>query len=254
MSVEELIKELITEIDKNPFRFRMEADVRAWLYNKLCGEYRELYKTRFPRENPLKTSLVHCEYFGGKGRRIDLVVFDEGDVGNITTNWMDNGPNNPTRLSDAIEIKMELGYRGKDQREKIAISDVDRLIELKRDGKTRRAYFIFIVRWPTRNEKRQDEIRCLREKLRKKCEEDDVKFYTNNNYFLGRLPSMKVMSPCNSATNKRLRTRANSPFNFCRDRPQLANGVVHLYHRLIQDLARTAEKKEKKSLLKSKKL
>ena len=180
LSVEKCIKELIEEVNKNPFFFRMEADVRAWLYNKLCGEHPKFYQTSFPKENPLKTNLVHCEYYGGKRKRIDLVVFDENDVKNITRNWMDKGrgaTNNPVKLSDAIEIKVELGYRGKSAAERAAKSDVEKLIELLKKGKTRRGHFIYIIRkWPI-EEKWANE---LFSKLEKICKKYGIKFYRNN--------------------------------------------------------------------------
>jgi len=197
LSVKELIDELIAEINKNPFRFRLEADVRAWLYNKLCERYPTLHKTNF---HGLKTSLVHCEYFGGKGRRIDLVVFDEDDVRNINSNYMDKGRENHqylyVRLSDAIEIKMELGYRGKRMKE-TAMNDVIKLGELKQDKQTTNAHFIFIVRWRAKKEtkkEKQNEIISLRDCLRNKCGEYGVHFYTNNekNYFLSNLSSSSV--------------------------------------------------------------
>jgi hypothetical protein len=155
----------------------LEADVQAWLYNELCSEYRELCETSFPKENPQKTNLVHCEYYGGKGKLVDLVVFDKEDVKNISRKWMDKGrKNQAVKLSDAIEIKTEPDYRGKALAKKTAEGDLKKLINLKKEGKTRRAHFIFIARF-VKNESTKKWIKELSSELERMCKKNDIKFY-----------------------------------------------------------------------------
>lgn len=190
MSIEDSIRKIIEEINKEPYIFRNEKDIHATLYNELLQSYPGLFPIDI---DGYKTRLVHCEYFWGKDknnrhsrRRIDLVVFDEKDMGNINNNWLTKRTINDYEIvdiTDAIEVKVELGGTG-NKRKKLPKSDIKKLTEFKEIHRDTNLHFIYIVRWPTKNQRVQNEIEKLVTELRKECNKGNVKFYTNNNYFL----------------------------------------------------------------------
>ena len=184
MKVKKSINRIVQEINEHPFIFRNEADIQTRLYYYLCDELDEWEPKHETKFGKLMTNLVHREYFGGKGQRIDLVVFDERDVMNIEKNSMEKTHSKQyVNVSDAIEIKAELGYYHDRTKKGIDI-DLNKLKSLKDEGKAENLHFIYIIRWPT-NEKKQKEVEQYVRVLRKKCDEKDIRFYTNNkNCFL----------------------------------------------------------------------
>lgn len=190
MSIEDAIRKIIEEINNEPYIFRNEKDIHAMLYNELLKSYLGLFPIDI---DGYKTRLVHCEYFWGKDKnnrhnkkRIDLVVFDEKDVRNINNNWLTKGTINDYEIvdiTDAIEVKVELGGTG-EKRKSLPESDIKKLTEFKEIHRDTNLHFIYIVRWPTKNQPKQDEIKGLVTELREECNKGNVKFYTNNNYFL----------------------------------------------------------------------
>jgi hypothetical protein len=184
MSIEKRIDNVIQQINKEPFIFHREADIRALLYKELCEEYPEFYDTVIG----YKTRLVHCEYFGGEGTRIDVVVLDKKDVKNIRLNTLTKRDyTDHVALSNAIEIKTVLGWYGQD-RKTLAEIDIKKLINVMKNNPKVCLYYIYIVRWPTKKKEKQKEVLELIDYLKKKCKQNGIMFKTNSRegYFLGK--------------------------------------------------------------------
>ncbi len=174
------------EINEYPFIYRNEADIQARLYHQLCNELNEWEPTHTTGFKSLVTNLVHREYFGGKGQRVDLVVFDKNDMKNIAMNSMEKSQScEYVKVTDAIEIKTEQGSTGKHRRNRV-FKDIDKLIKLKDEGNTDNLHFMYVIRWPTKNARKHKEILNIVNEARKKCVENNISFYTNNEetYFL----------------------------------------------------------------------
>lgn len=154
------------------------------LYTELCEEYQKFYPTDFGYE----TNRVHCEYFGGEGTRVDVVVLDERDIKNIKSNALTKKKlTDHIHLSDAIEIKTVLGWYGSSRRG-LAKDDIKKLVNVKTNNPKVNLYYIYIVRWPTKKKEKQKEILDLVNYLKVDCKRKGIKFNTNDskNYFLGK--------------------------------------------------------------------
>ena len=184
--VDKAILNIIEEINQYPFIYRNEADIQARLYNQLCNVMNESEPTHKTGFKNLITNLVHCEYFGGKGQRVDLVVFDKEDIKNISMNSMEKSRSGEyVKVTDAIEIKTEQGSTGQFRRSRV-FEDIDKLITLRKEGKSDNLYFMYIIRWPTKNKSKQEEICDIVDDARKKCKGNDISFFSNekDTYFL----------------------------------------------------------------------
>lgn len=181
-SVHSAVTKTIDEINENPFCFHVEAGVRAILYNYLRFEFPELIVTAFGQRTPL----VHCEYFGRRpGERIDLVVLSRQDVPNIDVHFLAKRKARPpgyepANLSAAIEIKTNLGGRG-DRMTEYAEADVEKLgaVRLAQPGTRVDLYFVYILRWPTRDEPARLRERRRLAKIKSLCEGRDIEFASN---------------------------------------------------------------------------
>ena len=181
-SVRRAVNETIGEISENPFGFHSEADCHAILYNHLRSEFPELYETAFGQ----RTTLVHCEYFGRRpDERIDLVVLSPQDVRNIDVHFLAKRTPRPpgyepASLQAAIEIKTNLGGRG-DRMTEYVVSDLGKLeaVRQAQPGFTVDLYFLYILRWPTRDSeaRRRESGRVAR--IANLCESRGVEFGTN---------------------------------------------------------------------------
>jgi len=84
--IEEKIVDTCIKIIKEPLLYFSEADIQQLLTENLrqIKELKKLYKTSVNRGQNSKgiysTSLIHREYGGGEGRRIDIVILKEDDV------------------------------------------------------------------------------------------------------------------------------------------------------------------------------
>lgn len=185
MKVIEAIKRVVEEIDKYPFIYRNETDVQARLYCALCkilDDWKPKYKTSFKNQ---MMNRVHCEYYGGKKKSIDVVVLDEKDINEVTKRGMKKRDNKPIKIAHAIEIKVEQGKSGDQKLRNYPIEDIEKLRNYKQDGRADQLHFIYIVRWVTKNIEKQNMVKNIMEEVREKCK-DDINFYTNDvsNYFL----------------------------------------------------------------------
>ncbi len=200
MTVEQRINNVIKQIDANPLIYHREADIRAMLYNELCKEYSELINTKLG----YRTGLVHCEYFGGDGTRIDVVVLNKEDAEKIERHTLEKTKINGVghiKLDDAIEIKTNLGRLGdkkkgvigdkKKGEEGVIYKDIDKLVKQGKKNPKINLYLLYFVRYHTKKNKertveKRKKILKLVEKVRKDCKKKDIIFKTNNekNYFL----------------------------------------------------------------------
>lgn len=83
------IVETCIKIIQEPLLYFSEADIQQLLTERLkkIGALKKPYPTLIHRGNNskgfYKTSLLHREYGGGRGRRIDIVIFSKNDVKQI---------------------------------------------------------------------------------------------------------------------------------------------------------------------------
>lgn len=180
MSVEKRIDNVIDETNRNPLVFHREADIRAMLFTELKKEYKNLYETGLG----YKTGAVHCEYFGGHGSRVDVVVFKKNDIKNIKKITFEKSRSGEhVKLDAAIEIKTEHGWYGK-ERERLIDNDIKKLLTLQKKNPGIKLFFLYIVRWPTT--KKQIDIMKIVKYIKSECKQHKIVFKTNNesNYFL----------------------------------------------------------------------
>jgi len=182
---EQAISQVIKKIDEMPFIFNSEADIQGLIYSELLKEYKEAYPTLLDSNGKnLHTNRVHREYFGGKGGRIDTVVFSKEEIGSINTEWLciktpERPGYRPVKLQDAIEIKI-VGGKGKETLRAEIKKDIERLTKLLEEKKTEKAHFILIIRWRTSNMRIKDSLDEAEKLAKEMCGNNGVKFYWNN--------------------------------------------------------------------------
>jgi len=179
------IERVIKMINETPYIYNTEADIQGLVYSELLKEYKKEYPTGLTdsKGENFFTNRVHREYFGGKGGRIDTVVFSEEEIGLIDRYWLcikisDRPGYRPIKLQDAIEIKTG-AYKTKEILKNEIGKDIDRLTKLREYKKTKNAHFIFIIRWPTKKEDIMNRMDWAFKFAEERCKAKGVMFYCN---------------------------------------------------------------------------
>lgn len=85
--INSVIARFCHDVVAEPLCFFSEADLQGILFTNLLKEYPELVETSFSRgpgsKGKYKTGLVHREYGAGRGRRIDISIFNPDDIARI---------------------------------------------------------------------------------------------------------------------------------------------------------------------------
>jgi hypothetical protein len=160
--VDKAIVEFCKEIIKEPLLHFSESDLHVILMEKLYQIVPELKKKKHNTnvnrgknsKTFYKTRLVHREYGGGGGRRIDIVIFDDEDIGKINTpNLTIDYDSNYLQPLYSFELGTEKS--GLDNTERHAIKDIEKLKNSKDCG-----YLIHIFRdvtdFPSNTKERDD--------------------------------------------------------------------------------------------------
>lgn len=182
------INRVVGMINDMPFVFNTEADIQGLVYCELLKEYTKDYPTGLTDSEGERyyTNRVHREYVGGKGGRIDTVVFCEEEIVSIDTYWLcikisERPGYRPIKLQDAIEIKT-VGGKGEEATFNEFRKDIEGLSKLVKEKKAKEAHFLFIIRPQTKKSgtmKRMGTDKAGK-LAREMCEQNDVQFYCND--------------------------------------------------------------------------
>ncbi len=133
--IENAIADTCIEIIQEPLLYFSEADVQQLLTEKLkkIEALKKLYNTLVHKgkgsDGTYKTSRLHREYGGGGGTRIDIVIFSENDVKQISDLHLKKG-----KEYLYPEFAFELGTEKTINIEKHLINDIKKLNKVRNMG------------------------------------------------------------------------------------------------------------------------
>jgi len=133
--IENAIADTCIEIIQEPLLYFSEADVQQLLTEELkkIEVLKKLYQTLIHKgkdsKSFYKTSLLHREYGGGEGTRIDIVIFSENDVKQID----DLNLTISKKYLDS-DFAFELGTEKTTNIEKHLENDIKKLEDVKNTG------------------------------------------------------------------------------------------------------------------------
>lgn len=133
--IDNAIAKTCIEIIQEPLLYFSEADIQQLLVEELrkIEAFKELYQTLIHKgknsKSFYKTSLLHREYGGGGGTRIDIVIFSENDVKKIDDLNLKIG-NKYVKPEFAFELGTEKTINIK----KHLINDVKKLSKVRKTG------------------------------------------------------------------------------------------------------------------------
>ena len=146
--VDQAVAEVCADIIQEPLLYFSEADVQQLLASKLT-EVSGLKRTALTKvrkgtgsKSRYATSLVHCEYGAGKGRRADIVVFNRSDIENINTTNLVSAEDGYLKPQFAFEVGTEKTTDAENHLKK----DLKKLSDIATD----RGYAIHIYRDTTK--------------------------------------------------------------------------------------------------------
>jgi hypothetical protein len=133
--IDKAIVDTCIKIIKEPLLYFSEADIQQLLAEKLrkIKAIKKTYQTLVNKgkssKSFYKTSLLHREYGGGGGRRIDIVIFSENDVKKIDDLNLKIGNKYITP-----EFAFELGTEKTANIRKHLVNDIDKLNNVNKTG------------------------------------------------------------------------------------------------------------------------
>jgi len=133
--IDKVIAETCIEIIKEPLLYFSEADIQQLLTERLkkITALQKLYPTSIHKgkgsKGIYKTSLLHREYGGGAGTRIDIVIFSENDVKQIDTPDLKKN-----KKYIEPEFAFELGTEKTTNIGKHLVNDINKLKNVKDTG------------------------------------------------------------------------------------------------------------------------
>jgi len=160
--VDKAVIEFCKEVIKEPLLHFSESDLHVLLIEKLYEKIPELKKIKYITDvnrgknskTHYKTRLIHREYGGGDGRRVDIVIFDDVDIKKINTpNLTIDYNSNYLQPLYSFELGTEKSRLENTMRH--ATSDIEKLKNSKECG-----YLIHIFRditdFPSNTKKREE--------------------------------------------------------------------------------------------------
>lgn len=178
IDIDNAIAETCVKIIKEPLLYFSEADVQQMLAEelKLIEGIRDLYPTLIHRGKDSKsfysTTLLHREYGGGGGTRIDIVIFSKEDTGKIDNQNLKIGNKYITP-----EFAFELGTEKTGNIKEHLENDIKKLKNVKKTG-----YIIHIYKDITKSQSDTKSREATIEKITnifKKVFENDSKNCSN---------------------------------------------------------------------------
>lgn len=111
--IDQAVAQVCADVIQEPLLYFSEADIQQLLAAKLTRVpgLKRTAQTKVRKGTGSKsmyaTSLVHCEYGAGEGRRADIVVFKRSDVENISTTNLERADEGYIKPQYAFEIGTE---------------------------------------------------------------------------------------------------------------------------------------------------
>lgn len=187
------------EVIKNPLLYFSEADLQQLLTEKLktISQLNHFYPTSVPKgpksNTTYATSLLHREYAGGGGRRIDIVIFNDKKIKYNNVDVLEI--NNPELKINNKYIKIDYGFELGTEKTPInktaehLAKDIEKLIQCNKNG-----YIIHFLKDITKSKKnkksiegrREERDRLIKNKF-KKVFEEQLFTKSKNNFNLNNL-------------------------------------------------------------------
>ena len=183
--IDNAIADTCIEVIREPLIYFSEADIQQLLAEELrkIEALKEYYQTLIHKgknsKSLYKTSLLHREYGGGAGTRIDIVIFSENDVKRIDDLNLKIGNKYITP-----EFAFELGTEKTINIEKHLESDLKKLNNVKNIG-----YIIHIYRDRTKSVTGTK----LRKKTKDKIIREFKRVFEKNKYTNGNIKKLAIL-------------------------------------------------------------
>jgi len=192
------------EVIKNPLFYFSEADLQQLLTEKLkkISQLNQFYPTSVPKgpksNTTYTTSLLHREYAGGSGRRIDIVILNDKKIKYNDVDVLEI--NNPELKINNKYVKIDYGFELGTEKTPInktaehLAKDIEKLIQCNKNG-----YIIHFLKDITKSKKNKNGIEGRREERDKliknkfkKVFEEQLFNKSKNNFNLNNLYSNKI--------------------------------------------------------------
>jgi hypothetical protein len=183
--IDKAIVETCTKIIQEPLLYFSEADIQQLLAEELrkIKAIKKTYQTLINKGKGsisfYETSLLHREYGGGRGRRIDIVIFSENDVKKIDDLNLKIG-----NIYIKPKFAFELGTEKTTNIGKHLVNDIKKLNNVKDTG-----YIIHIYRDRTKSKTGTK----LRKNTKDKIERDFKSVFKKNKCTNGKIKKLAIL-------------------------------------------------------------